>query len=192
MAQWIPKTAWRVSNLNKRYGQQYVVRGAIGSEEPEHYLASYGLVMNQQHGSHEKLLKSLRKTMYGENNNKSVKDANSPLVATCLIDVRDFTERQQKPLSTSMVVPLHPHDILSGAANPILPSNKRDSELFVISSSTQRGVNALAALRRWGYTRTAILDYKAAATLLEELMQAGGEPQHEKKMPQEKGKTKPN
>lgn len=154
MAQWIPKTAWKVTNLNKRYGQQYVTRGTLSSNA-EHSLVSYASATHQEETRDEVLKSFMERRSAPEN----------PLPGTCFIDVRDDAERRQFPLSSELAVPLHPHDILSGAANPLLPWQKEKSELFVISSSSQRAVNALAALRRWGYRHSHVIDYDAATEL---------------------------
>lgn len=196
MAQWIPKTAWKISNLNKRYGQQYALLGAAGRDslsEAESYAASFATTAAHQKSAREKLRKILkscrRKT--GENF----------FPGSCIIDVREQVEQQQFPLTfyrssspysaasssftsdtasySSLVVSLHPHDLLSGAAAPLLPGNKRESVLFVLADSNgenkfleQRAINALAALRRWGYHNCFVLDYEVALSLIDELLRS--------------------
>lgn len=197
MAQWIPKTAWKISNLNKRYGQQYVVQNAIGGERMSDlgsYAVSYATAAMHQEKVREKLLKTLQSSRATTSQN--------PFPGACIIDVRELNEQWQFPLrlplkyssssslfssqsffhsssssSSPWVVSIHPHDILSGGAAPLLPTNKGKAELFIVASSTknyssrpaQRAVNAVAALRRWGYHNCFVLDYDVAVSLLDAL-----------------------
>eukprot|EP00796_Vickermania_ingenoplastis_P010661 gene10661-7407_t len=157
MAQWIPKTAWKVSNLNKRYGQQYLLGGSRASLDEDNHLVSYATALHQKM-AREKVAEVLSSSMHHRGN---------PLPGSCLIDVRDDSERRSFPLPPQSAVPIHPHDLLSGAAAPLLPWNKDECELFVISASPQRAVNSLAALRRWGYSRASVLDYESAKKFLD-------------------------
>lgn len=159
MAQWVPKTAWRVSNLNKRYGQPYVTRGNFFSEQTECYSASYASAFHQKR-AREKIIEACRAA---QKTNAGQTSAREALPGTCLIDVRDASERRR--ITLPLAVPVHPHDLLSGAALPLLPWDKNQAKLFVVASTDQRGVNALAALRRWGYNDVNILDVEAAASL---------------------------
>lgn len=161
MAQWVPKTAWRVCNLNKRYGQPYLLGGNAISEEADQYLASYATMASRSTKAKSKALRVIAAA-------HNVSQLN-PTPGTCVIDVRQHSERKELPLSSSLVVPLHPHDILSGAANPLLPYDKVKTKLFIVSSSTQRGVNVLSSLRRWGYHQCTVVDYTFAFDLLSEL-----------------------
>lgn len=194
MAQWIPKTAWKISNLNKRYGQQYALLGAVGEDrlsETESYVASFARIAVHQKAIREKLLKALKSCR--------TKTEENFFPGSCIIDVREQVDQQQFPLTfsrsisphsattsslssetafyPSLVVSLHPHDLLSGAAGPLLPGNKRKSVLFVLADSNyenkfseQRAVNALVALRRWGYHNCFVLDYEVALSLLDEIL----------------------
>nr|CCD11995.1 unnamed protein product [Trypanosoma congolense IL3000] len=136
MSQWVPKTAWKVSNLNKRYGPGYVTSGFTTK-------GKYGVtgMLFNTHKLRERL--------------SSTRDI-------VIIDVRDAAERRFCPVSCS--VALHYHDLLSGAACPILPQQKEASELFILSNDERRGFNSAAALRRWGYNNVTSVDYK---TLIE-------------------------
>lgn len=133
MAQWVPKTAWKVSNLNKRYGPSYITSG----------YASPG-TFNYAPFAHT--TDSLKKKL----------SASKGLV---MIDVRDLAERRRHPVPNA--VPIHHHDLLSGAACPILPRQKEISELFIITSNRQRGVNSSNALHRWGYENVFVLEYSS-------------------------------
>lgn len=201
MAQWIPKTAWKVSNLNKRYGEQYVVQGAIGGGEVSSLgssVVAFAAAAIHQKKAREKFFKTLKLSRE--------RTLENPFPGSCLIDVREQREQLQFPLTlcstfsssaagttaspqpffsqrasssfSSLIISLHPHDILSGAAAPLLPRNKRKAELFVVASSMgggttmnppQRAMNALAALHRWGYRNCYVLDYETAASLLDVL-----------------------
>ncbi|KPI84655.1 hypothetical protein ABL78_6296 [Leptomonas seymouri] len=152
MAQWIPKTAWRVSNLNKRYGTLYMSKG-YAALDPQCGLDAYASLQ------HNVSSEAVRKLIA----------ANGGLSAgAVVIDVRSEAERRQQPIVSSAVVALHPHDILSGAAGPILPSHKSRAEMFVVASESQRAVNACAALRRWGYKNVLAVSASAAMEALTE------------------------
>ncbi|KAH9601289.1 hypothetical protein LSM04_000142 [Trypanosoma melophagium] len=131
MAQWIPKTAWKVSNLNKRYGPSYITSGY-----------SSDTIFGRVQTMHDSL--KLQQTLSSQK-------------GLVMIDVRDSSERRLHPVPGA--VALHHHDLLSGAACPILPPQKEESELFIVTSSQQRGVNSCMALRRWGYENVSIIDY---------------------------------
>ncbi|KAH8604239.1 hypothetical protein ERJ75_001754600 [Trypanosoma vivax] len=131
MAQWIPKTAWKVSNLNKRYGPSYDISGLASSWIYGHTGATF--------------------------DGKSLRERLSRRGCSPIIDLRDCAERSLYPVEGS--VALHHHDLLSGAACPILPQKKESAELYVLASSEQKGVNAVTALRRWGYDNVIYIDY---------------------------------
>ncbi|EAN96123.1 hypothetical protein C3747_284g20 [Trypanosoma cruzi] len=149
MAQWIPKTAWRVSNLNKRYGPSYITSGDVP-------LSTFGRAP----------------IVYDATMLKKKLSCAEGLV---MIDVRDALEQQRYPVPCA--VALHHHDLLSGAACPILPREKESSELFIIASNLQRGVNSSTALQRWGYSNVFLVDY-------ESLVEAGciGDAEDDEKM----------
>ncbi|KAK7198319.1 hypothetical protein NESM_000789800 [Novymonas esmeraldas] len=150
MAQWIPKTAWKVSNLNKRYGTPYVM-GGYGSLEPQRSLDAYT---------------SLQHTVTSAAVRKACLAAGNASLGAVVIDVRSAPERRLRPLLSPSVVALHPHDVLSGAACPILPSNKEAAEMFVVASEAQRAVNTCTALRRWGYSRVSAVSVDAVSEAL--------------------------
>lgn len=81
------------------------------------------------------------------------------------IDVRDSGEQECCRLRRA--VALHYHDLLSGACNEILPSDK-GSELVVFAAHRQRAVNAFNALRRWGYHNVIAADFESLRFILEE------------------------
>ncbi|ESL08773.1 hypothetical protein TRSC58_03519 [Trypanosoma rangeli SC58] len=132
MAQWIPKTAWRVSNLNKRYGPSYLTAGHIPLSTFDRAPSLYDAM-------------TLQAKLSGAE-------------GLVMIDVRDFAERHRHPIPGA--VALHPHDLLSGAACPILPQQKEAAELFLVTSSGQRGLCSSTALQRWGYNNVVVVDYE--------------------------------
>lgn len=147
MAQWIPKTAWKVSNLNKRYGTPYVTQG-YAALEPGCSLDAYAAAQ------HTVPATAVAKVL------RAVADASPGAV---VIDVRSEPERRLRPLASAAVVPLHPHDVLSGAANPILPRSAAGAELFVVAVEPQRAVNTCTALRRWGFSNVSAVSVDAVA-----------------------------
>ncbi|CAG9567656.1 conserved hypothetical protein [Leishmania major strain Friedlin] len=147
MAQWIPKTAWKVSNLNKRYGAPYVAKG-YASLDPRCSLDAYS---------------SFQQTVTSADMKKALLSIDSTSSGALVIDVRSEPERRLRPLLSPAIVALHPHDILSGAACPILPSNKERAEMFVVASEAQRAVNACTALRRWGFSRVTAVSVDAVS-----------------------------
>ncbi|KPA73166.1 putative mitochondrial hypothetical protein [Leptomonas pyrrhocoris] len=150
MAQWIPKTAWKVSNLNKRYGTPYMSKGHAALD-PQHSLDAYA---------------SLLHNVSAEAIRNAIAAIGGLSAGAVVVDVRNEAERRQQPLISSAVVALHPHDILSGAAAPILPTDKNRAEVFVAASDSQRAVNTCAALRRWGYTNVSAVSASAVAEAL--------------------------
>lgn len=159
MAQWIPKTAWKVSNLNKRYGQQYLTKGYKGEGAT---LDAYAALHRDSSLAEDGVGKRLAALL-----GTSSATARNPFPGAVVLDLRDVPERRLRPLSASpLVAAVHPHDLISGAAAPILPSSKAEAELFVVASDTQRAVNGSAALRRMGYARVSVLDYETAKSSL--------------------------
>lgn len=148
MAQWIPKTAWKVSNLNKRYGTPYMSTG-YAQLDPQSNLAAYA---------------ALQSSVSAE----AIRNAVTAASGAVVIDVRTAIEQRRNPLSGAAVVALHPHDILSGAAGPVLPQDKSRAEMFVVASESQRAANACAALRRWGYANVSAVSVSAVAEALGE------------------------
>ncbi|GET85608.1 hypothetical protein, conserved [Leishmania tarentolae] len=147
MAQWIPKTAWKVSNLNKRYGAPYVAKG-FPSLDPKCSLDAYC---------------SLQQTVTSADVKRALFSIGCTSSGALVIDVRSEPERRLRPLLSPAIVALHPHDILSGAACPILPSNKEMAEIFVVASEAQRAVNACTALRRWGFAGVSPVSVEAVS-----------------------------
>lgn len=147
MAQWIPKTAWKASNLNKRYGTQYMSTGYAALDQ-QSSLDTYA---------------TLQSSVSAETIRKAVAAAAAGAV---VIDVRTAAQRQQLPLIGAAVVALHPHDVLSGAAGPLLPSDRSRAEMFVLAAESQRAANMCAALRRWGYTNVSAVSAAAVAEAL--------------------------
>lgn len=134
MAQWVPRTAWKLSNLNKRYGYSFLgvfAKGVGASEVPR------GFACRQPSTASEALLKNLY------------------LKGVPFIDVRDPGEAALRPISGS--VSLHLHDLVSGACCSILPED-RTSEIVVFASLHQRAVNAYNALKYWGYDNVIVTD----------------------------------
>jgi hypothetical protein len=153
MAQWIPKTAGLVNNLNKRYGHGYVglvtKAAAAGppnffssTKQPQRYILDEFL--NSRCYSNDELA---RKYFVEQRP---------------FLDLRDVAERQFEPLTNAFAA--HHHDLLSGALVPILPVDK-SSEIFVVASSRQRGVNGFNALSRWGYQNVVVVDYASMKTI---------------------------
>lgn len=148
MSQYIPKTAWKLNNLAKTYGKGHL--GLINQKSPvpsffasttqpnKFVFDSEGF--NSKHYTKEALLEKYK--------HKSVS----------FLDLRDDVEHRVEPLSRA--IPMHHHDLLSGAAKYVLPQNK-EAEIFVVASSRQRAVNGFNALKRWGYNNVAVADYAA-------------------------------
>jgi rhodanese-related sulfurtransferase len=152
MAQWIPKTAWKVANLNKRYGTPYMTKGYAALDSQ----CSLDAYASLQHDVSAQAIRS------------AIAAVGGPDAGAVVIDVRSDAERRRQPIVASAVVALHPHDILSGAAAPVLPSNNSKAELFVLSSESQRAVNTCVALRRWGYTNVSAVSPSVVAEALAE------------------------
>lgn len=158
MAQWIPKTAWKITNLNKRYGQPYVTRGgASGADGP--VMDAYASLHGETLLGKDEVQRRLKAHM------ATAEKQQFP--GALVLDLRDSSERRLRPLSFSeLVISAHPHDLMSGAVAPILPYDKQAAELFLVATETQRGVNASAALRRMGYRNVSILDFETASAAL--------------------------
>ncbi|CCW65832.1 unnamed protein product [Phytomonas sp. EM1] len=154
MSQWIPKTAWKVSNLNKRYGQQYIPKGYPVAQGGELLSSSHTSLYDER---------ALKKECVGENfmTTLKVSDANLLSEAT-IIDLREHSVSQREPLGLPSVLVLHLHDLLSGAALPLLPERKAQSELFLVAPNTHRAMNGAIGMRRWGYSNVSIVN---AATI---------------------------
>ncbi|EPY24911.1 hypothetical protein AGDE_11863 [Angomonas deanei] len=162
MAQWIPKTAWKVSNLNKRYGTPYLSGGKYPHLQPELQLESYAVSLGgktDQVSIQKKILAALTPNPAGGN----------PYPGAVVIDLRDLSERTLEPLESPAVVSLHHHDLLSGAALPILPRDKANAELFLVSPNSQRAVNSMTALRQWGYRKVYIADASVIAPVVKDV-----------------------
>lgn len=84
------------------------------------------------------------------------------------LDVRDISEMHRVPCPNS--IPLHIHDLQSGAAAPILPLDK-SAKIVVVGvtggdalkgTASQRSVNAFNALRHMGYNNVTLAEAIAA------------------------------
>lgn len=144
MAQYIPKTAWRVSNLSKRYGSANV---HSPSYFPSRHVSPTS-VLSVEAGNSKQYDAAALLERYNERR-------------VSFLDVRDAVEQRVEPLRSA--VPLHLHDILSGAAKYVLPTQKEAEVVVVVSGAvgSQRGANAFHALRRWGYENITVADYGA-------------------------------
>lgn len=147
MAQYIPKTAWKVNNIAHRYGAAYVGLGKVqpnffaSTRQPsQFFIASEGF--NSKHYTPAQLQERV----------------STALQNSALIDLRDRYEREADPLTNALE--LHHHDVLSGACCPLLPSDK-STELIVVAAARQRAVNGFNALQQWGYHNVVVVDSQA-------------------------------
>eukprot|EP00331_Platyophrya_macrostoma_P008871 CAMPEP_0176415434 /NCGR_PEP_ID=MMETSP0127-20121128/5807_1 /TAXON_ID=938130 /ORGANISM="Platyophrya macrostoma, Strain WH" /LENGTH=154 /DNA_ID=CAMNT_0017795435 /DNA_START=66 /DNA_END=530 /DNA_ORIENTATION=- len=154
MAQFVPKTAWKVNNLTQRYGAAFVGTKVqspqdffSSTRQPQKYVVA-SESFNSKHYSSTELSKKLQEA----------------LRQFALIDVRDEPEARHAPIKGS--TQLHHHDILSGACLPLLPRD-RNAEIFVVASARQRSVNAFNALHRLGYENVVVMDAEAAFRALQ-------------------------
>jgi hypothetical protein len=156
MAQWVPKTAWRISNINKQYGVGHVglETGAVAKNTaPVPFLAAtaqptravWGDAGSSGGASEAALLQRLYRR------------------GAPFIDLRDADEAARFPLRNA--VALHHHDLLSGACCDVLPADKDGAELVIFASGRQRAVNGFNALRRWGYHNVVVTDFDAVKAL---------------------------
>ena len=155
MAQWIPKTAWRMNNLNRTYGVAELglhttapgLRAGV-PRPPPFFAAPYRPVraVLSATGSSAAAASEMDAARAAL---KRAYDAQVPF-----IDLRDEYDVAQKPVQRALV--LHPHDLLSGACNEILPQDKANALIVVFAASEQRAVNGLRALRRWGYENVVV------------------------------------
>jgi hypothetical protein len=162
MAQWIPKTAGVTNNINKRYGHAFL--GLINKRTapgPPNFFSS---TQQPQRYVLEEFQNS-RCYSAGELAAKYFTEQRP------FLDLRDEPEKVFEPLSRA--APMHHHDLLSGAAVPILPADK-NSEIFVVASSRQRGVNGFNALVRWGYKNIVVVDYASLKGIEESRGKEGG------------------
>lgn len=171
MAQWIPKTSWRLSNLNKLYGlseiglhnadkTQHVYKA--GKQVPLPFLAvpvrpvpsAFRRKGNGAAAAGDDDFSQLRAML------KTAYDAEVPF-----LDLRDEYDINQSggPLKKALV--LHHHDLLSGACNDILPQDRKNAHIVLIASSNQRAVNGFKALKRWGFDSVVVTDGEAVAGL---------------------------
>jgi hypothetical protein len=154
MAQWIPKTAWKHLNLNKLYGvgelglhtTQSGVRQGVRQQTPFLATTFRPVPVVASDDKNNNNLKEARKML------KQAYDAKVPF-----IDLRDSFEAEEKPLKKALQ--LHHHDLLSGAANDILPQDRRNAQIVVFASSQQRVLNGYRALRRWGFETVLVTNY---------------------------------
>mgnify|MGYP001576593424 CR=1 FL=1 len=142
MAQWVPRTAWRVANLNKTYGAAYVglqsteapVTGSFLSVTLTRPMAA--LFPGREESSRTNLIKQLAAKQIP------------------FIDLRDEIPRRHEPIVATKSLPhvmaLHPHDLLSGACREILPVD-RNAILVVVADTERRAAAGFDALKRQGY-----------------------------------------
>jgi hypothetical protein len=163
MAQYIPKTAWKVNNLAKRYGAGFVgLHNQRTPVSPPGFFASTtqpNTFMFDSEGYNSKMYdaQQLQSRVASAMQVAAGRRATS---SSSFIDLRDETERQMLPLP--FAVSLHHHDLLSGACQPLLPTDT-SVEIFVIASARQRAVNGFNALRRWGYHNVVVADAASLA-----------------------------
>lgn len=168
MAQWIPKTAWKVSSLNKRYGPQY----SLKPNQAKNIFVGDECTLDARstdtgESSRAKVVAQLANIVSGKPQPSTTQlNRGNVYKSVSFIDTRPSAERRLMPLDSNVAVALHPHDILSGAAVPILPWNKAETELFVVSSEAQRSANVCSALNRFGYTRVHTISYHSAMDLI--------------------------
>ena len=124
MAQWVPKTAWRNHNLHHVYGT-----AAVGLHlAPASKRAAE--VVPRPPGATNTLRQLYRS-------------------GVAFLDLRDPTDATRYPVPKA--VPIHLHDLVSGAAREILPNDKNAATIVVLAGSAQRRVHGAAALQRLGY-----------------------------------------
>ena len=165
MAQWIPKTAWKAQNLSKIYGV-----GEIGLFTGDQVLPP----KIAKPGNFQKapfLATPFRPVpsvvpQHQQKDNSQFKEAKAALKKAYMnkvpfIDLRDQYEMETKPLKNAL--PLHHHDLLSGAANEVLPQDRKNAQIVVFASSQQRVVNGFKALRRWGFESVVVTNYDVVA-----------------------------
>lgn len=179
MAQYVPKTAWKVSNLTKRYGAGFVGLNSgrpmaggskeyfVASRQPSKFiLDSEGY--NSKSYSASQLEERIAAAIHANSGERRItgeekQPPSSPAAAAAacsFIDLRDDAERTMLPFP--FAVALHHHDLLSGACRPLLPTDV-SSEIFVIATARQRAVNGFNALRRWGYANVVVADAASLA-----------------------------
>jgi hypothetical protein len=162
MAQWIPKTAWKNQSLNKLYGI-----GELGLHMPKEALAKAPITKTISNKAVPFMAAPFRPVpSVFTSTNESVEEGKKMLKQAYdskvpFIDLRDAYEAETKPLKRA--IQLHPHDLLSGAANDILPQDRRNARLVVFASSTQRVLNGYKALRRWGFESVVVTNYDVVA-----------------------------
>lgn len=154
MAQYVPKTAWKVNNLTQRYGAAFV---GTKVQSPTDFFSS-----TKQPQKYVLQSESFNSKHYNANElQKKLLDASKKFA---LIDVRDSREAQFAPIAGAVHV--HHHDVLSGACVPLLPSD-RSAEMFVVADARQRSVNTFNALQRLGYSNVVVMDSAAAFNALQ-------------------------
>lgn len=161
MSQWVPKTAWRRTNLTKTYGPSMLglaglqkrpggaASGSPVDNPPPPWAHNRPLATPNPDGSHGSRDERLRAAAVARL--RLLYKQQAPF-----IDVRDASEIERDPV-LPYAVPLHVHDLLSGACEAILPRDK-GSDIVVFGSvqAPQRAVNAFNALRAAGYRNAAV------------------------------------
>jgi hypothetical protein len=167
MAQWIPKTQWRLSNLNKLYGLSEIGLHNAGKAS--------GFRPGPQRdgpfmGMPYRPVPAVRKQAAGQTEAPSAFDEQREMLQRAydaevpFVDIRDEYEVSRSPLRKALV--FHHHDLLSGACNDILPPARKEAHLVLVASTEQRAVNGFKALRRWGFRNVVVVvDSEAIAGL---------------------------
>ena len=150
--QWVPKTAWK-KGLTQYYGRDYVGTLRKGDAPQQVSQAFAGIRPDKavwsNSNSRAYTFQQL-KEMYAE---KQIP----------FIDLRDVGEIESQP-PPKHALPLHHHDILSGACRELLPRD-RMAEIVVFASNQQRAVNGFNALRHHGYRNVVVADYESVRSL---------------------------
>jgi hypothetical protein len=167
MAQWVPKTAWKVQSLNSVYGIGELGLHTTpprvykaGTRRPVPYFASPFRPVPSVFAPTAAAVSSASASAATDkapaedpvradfaNLRSQLKAAYAARVP--FIDLRDDFESERKPLKRALR--LHHHDLLSGAANEILPQDRANAQIVVFASTQQRVLNGYRALRRHGF-----------------------------------------
>jgi hypothetical protein len=159
MAQWIPKTAWRLQNLNSLYGTANIglhIDGVTRAKLP--YKAGPSQAVP--------LTVAVPFSQHTRGSGEASSSEGQQYLATAhrrgvpFLDLRDRFAAETSPVAGA--TPVHVHDLLSGACNTILPKD-RDAEIVLVSDNHQRGLNAIRALQRWGFDRIILTNATGAS-----------------------------
>jgi rhodanese-related sulfurtransferase len=157
MAQWVPKTAWRVVSLTRTYGPQEIGIAADHKGVAVKSTAPFFAMSIQ---------KPLRALGFDSTTKGNL--SNSALLKQLarrkvpFVDLREDFAVRSSPIAA---LPLHPHDLLSGACNDILPEDK-DAIIVVVADTHRRALSGFDALRRHGYDNVILSDTATAREAL--------------------------